>query len=227
MSLPRQPPTGRGSEWNRWDPHLHAPGTLLSDQFGNDWEGYLSRIEQAHPAVRALGVTDYFCIRGYQRVREFMRKGRLPGVKLVFPNVEMRLSLETERRKAINIHLLFAPDDPDHEAQIDGSSASSFEYRGSTYACRLEEFQRLGAAVDPGQTDAEARLRTGANQFKVDLSQLKSLVRAEAWLVRNCLVAVAAAEGDGTGGLQRDSSFLALREGGRSVRGRDLLREAQ
>jgi hypothetical protein len=90
---------GRGSEWHRWDPHLHAPGTLLGDQFGNDWDGYLARMERTQPAVRALGVTDYACIRGYRRVREHMAQGRLPGVKLLFPNVEMRLTVETERRK--------------------------------------------------------------------------------------------------------------------------------
>jgi len=35
----------RGSVWNRWDPHLHAPGTLLEDQFKGDWEAYLSLID--------------------------------------------------------------------------------------------------------------------------------------------------------------------------------------
>lgn len=23
----------RGSEWRRWDPHIHAPGTVLNDQY--------------------------------------------------------------------------------------------------------------------------------------------------------------------------------------------------
>ena len=23
-----------GSRWQRWDPHVHAPGTVLNDQFG-------------------------------------------------------------------------------------------------------------------------------------------------------------------------------------------------
>src|SRR5688500_4958863 len=39
----------RGSEWRRWDPHLHAPGTLLSDGFEGGWEDYLERIETATP----------------------------------------------------------------------------------------------------------------------------------------------------------------------------------
>ena len=26
----------RGSEWKRWEPHIHAPGTVLNNQFGGD-----------------------------------------------------------------------------------------------------------------------------------------------------------------------------------------------
>lgn len=70
----------RGSEWHRWDPHLHAPGTILNDQFSGDWESYLSRVESASPVVEALGVTDYFSIRTYREVREWKREKRLPNV---------------------------------------------------------------------------------------------------------------------------------------------------
>jgi hypothetical protein len=39
----------RGSVWNRWDSHLHAPGTLLTDHFKGDWEAYLSAVENSSP----------------------------------------------------------------------------------------------------------------------------------------------------------------------------------
>jgi hypothetical protein len=109
----------RGSEWHRWDPHLHAPGTILNDQFSGDWESYLSRVESASPVVEALGVTDYFSIRTYREVREWKREKRLPNVGLIFPNVEMRLDIKTEKKNPINIHLLFSPDDPNHVAEIE------------------------------------------------------------------------------------------------------------
>ncbi len=205
--------TKRGSEWHRWDPHLHAPGTLLSDQFDNDWDGYIDRIEKAQPTVRAIGATDYFCIQSYRRFRDCKRSGRLRDVALIFPNVEMRLTVETEQRRGINVHLLFAPDEEGHEDQIERILAQlTFDFRGSLYSCRLEEFERLGKAVEPNQQDKKAAIRAGANQFKVTLKQLKDLFRGEAWLARNCLVGMAAAEGDGTSGLQKDASFLALRE---------------
>lgn len=85
------PGSRRGSEWRRWDPHLHAPGTLLSDQFARQangvpsWEEFLVRIEQASPAVSVLGVTDYFSIRTYSKAREFKAAGRMAGVDLLFP----------------------------------------------------------------------------------------------------------------------------------------------
>ena len=45
----------RGSEWRRWALHVHAPGTLLNDQFG-DWDEYLTAIE-AQDQVRVMAVT--------------------------------------------------------------------------------------------------------------------------------------------------------------------------
>lgn len=201
-----------GSVWNRWDPHLHAPGTLLSDQFGGDWEPYLRRIETATPTVRALGVTDYFCIETYRQARKYRHAGRLPDVQLLFPNVEMRLDLKTEKTKPINIHLLFSPDDPAHEAEIDRILGHlKFEFRERTYRCTLWELAELGRAFDPSQTDNRGALCTGAAQFKVTLQDLKQLFRTEVWLRQNCLIAVAGGQGDGTAGLQDDDSFAATR----------------
>lgn len=50
----------RGSEWRRWDPHIHAPGTVLNNQFkGPDaWSDYLTVLETATPAIEAIAVTD-------------------------------------------------------------------------------------------------------------------------------------------------------------------------
>jgi len=36
----------RGSEWRRWEPHIHAPGTILNNQFGGSdpWGSYLTTL---------------------------------------------------------------------------------------------------------------------------------------------------------------------------------------
>jgi hypothetical protein len=45
-----------GSRWLRREPHIHAPGTMLNDQFkGTDgFDQYLGKIETATSAIRAL-----------------------------------------------------------------------------------------------------------------------------------------------------------------------------
>ena len=48
-----------GSLWYRWEPHVHAPGTLLNNQFGGSdpWSAYLDKLEKATPTIRAIAVT--------------------------------------------------------------------------------------------------------------------------------------------------------------------------
>jgi hypothetical protein len=60
-----------GSRWQRWEPHIHTPGTVLNDQFkGTDsWKEYLGKVEAATPTIRALGVTDYYLLDTYEHVR--------------------------------------------------------------------------------------------------------------------------------------------------------------
>jgi hypothetical protein len=98
----------QGSLWHRWDPHLHTPGTALNNQYrgASPWEDFLKAIETSDPPIRALGITDYFGIERYEQVLDQQLLGRLPDVGLIFPNVELRLSIETAKASAINIHLL-------------------------------------------------------------------------------------------------------------------------
>lgn len=213
MSISPQAACRAGSLWGRWDPHLHAPGTLFNDQFRDDWEGYLEAIETASPVVEVLGITDYFSFNCYRRVREVYQAGRLQNVKLLFPNVEMRLDLATDKKRSINLHLLFSPEDPDHEAHIERVlSEFSFEYKGRSYRCNSSDLAALGRAHNPSQRDPEAARREGANQFKTTLDKLKVVFRADAWIARNCIVAVSASSNDGTAGLQADDSFTAMRQ---------------
>jgi hypothetical protein len=49
----------RGSEWHRWEPHIHAPATILNNQFGADpWAGYLTTLAALTPTIEAIAVTE-------------------------------------------------------------------------------------------------------------------------------------------------------------------------
>lgn len=201
-----------GSEWHRWDPHLHAPGTALSDHFGGDWESYLIKIENSSPRVRALGVTDYFSIATYNAARAHKAAGRMPEVELLFPNVEIRLDIKTEKARPINVHLVFSPDDSDHEQEIERLLGRlKFEFNERSYSCTPTDLVRLGRDFDKSVTSDVAARRTGTNQFKTSLGDLRELFRNEKWLRNNCLVAVAGSSNDGTAGLKEDDSYAATR----------------
>lgn len=206
----------RGSLWRRWDPHIHTPGTVLNDQYGgaDPWEDFLARVEASDPPIEALGITDYFSIEPYEKVRELKREGRLPNVGLVFPNVELRLNIETNKGSAVNLHLLFSPDDPDHVDRIKRFLLEfEFQYQGENFRCQRDDFIRLGRAHKPQQTDQEAARSIGANQFKVSLDQLKAALHKHDWVKNNMLIAVAGGQKDGTSGLRdSDDSWAAQRK---------------
>ena len=206
----------RGSVWNRWDPHIHTPGTLLNNQYGgtNPWETFLTKVETSQPLIRALGITDYLSIEQYEEVLRQRVAGRLPDVGLVFPNVEMRFGIETSKGSGVNVHLLFSPDDPNHVEEINRFLHKlEFRYLHESYCCCKADLVRLGRRHDPSANTDDAALAVGVNQFKVDFMQLQDEWNKSEWVRRNCLVAVAAGERDGTSGLRDDSdSCAALRK---------------
>jgi hypothetical protein len=57
----------RGSEWRRWEPHIHAPGTVLNNHFGGTdaWTKYLTTLESVTPKIEAIAVTDYYITDTY------------------------------------------------------------------------------------------------------------------------------------------------------------------
>ncbi|MEL3888939.1 TrlF family AAA-like ATPase [Ferrovibrio sp. MS7] len=208
-------PLNSGSRWHRWEPHIHAPGTLFNNQFKgpNAWADYLSSLEQATPVIRAIAVTDYYCTDTYQHVvREMKESRRLPQVALVFPNVELRLDVATVKERWTNIHLLVSPDDPNHVAEIDRFlSRLRFEAFGDNFACTRADLIKLGRKSKPEMSDERAAFRHGASQFKVNFAQLREEFGKSDWAQAHMLIAVAGAETDGTSGI-RDTADATLRQ---------------
>ncbi|MDB5853781.1 MAG: hypothetical protein JWR22_1822 [Herminiimonas sp.] len=204
-----------GSKWHRWDPHIHAPGTVFNDQYrgGDAWEQFLTRVETSTPRIRALGITDYYSLDVYEAVLKRRKDGRLTEVDLIFPNVELRYAIGTGKGSPINFHLLVSPDDPDH---VDRTRrflrALTFSAHGESYRCDHADLVRLGRAHDRTLTDEQAAFAAGANQFKVNPEELRAEWKRSNWVQNNVLIAVAAGSNDGTSGLQGDPSLSTLRK---------------
>ena len=199
-----------GSTWRRWDLHVHTPDTSLNDQFG-DWDEFLAAIE-GQTEVSVLGVTDYFSIANYSRLKQYKAAGRIPGIDLLIPNIEFRIAPPNDNARAVNIHLLVCSDDPNHEAEIlNALGRLSWQYGDRNYSCLPKQLIAFGRAFDPEATDDRAALRAGVTQFKVDFTKLRDWYHSEPWLHANSLIVVAAGD-DGLSGFQQDGAWAGYRE---------------
>ena len=206
---------GRGSEWHRWEPHIHAPGTLMNDQFKGSaaWDDYLRTLETATPVIEAIAVTDYYVTDTYERFVEYKRGERLPHVQLLFPNVELRLDAATAKGGFVNLHLLVSPDDPDDVERLQRFLAGlHFDVQQERYACTPTDLARLGKKENPKIIDDRAALEYGASQFKVSFKELREEFNASAWAQANIRVAVAGGADDGTSGVRGASDRTLRRE---------------
>lgn len=185
----------------------------MNDQFtGSDpWDDYLNRLEKAMPLIEAVGATDYCSLLTYERLAEAKAKGRLQNVKLIFPNVEMRLGTGTDRGKFVNIHLLVSPDDSSHLSEMKRFLARlKFSAYGDSFSCCEGDLIQLGRKSNPSLNEDSA-LSAGVNQFKVNLDNLIQAYQQSDWAKENILIAVAGSENDGTSGV-RDGADKTLRE---------------
>src|SRR5260370_41812972 len=94
----------RGSEWRRWDLHVHTPGTAREDEY-DGWDGFVAAL-RAEKQVRVIGVTDYLSVENYAHLVGIKNSEGLGEIELLVPNVEFRLAPQTKKGSAINLHLL-------------------------------------------------------------------------------------------------------------------------
>ncbi|MDQ1806010.1 hypothetical protein RAH57_18650 [Chryseobacterium sp. CKR4-1] len=105
----------RGSEWRKWDLHVHTPKTLCSDYGGDTdtvWERYFNDLERLakDKNIKVFGINDYLFIDGYKKVLEYKNSGGLKSVDLILPVIEFRLKEFVGSRELgrLNYHILFA-----------------------------------------------------------------------------------------------------------------------
>lgn len=205
----------RGSEWRRWEPHIHAPGTAMNNQFSGPtaWTDYLTALERAAPAIEAIAVTDYYVTDTYEEVLRHKAAGRLPATKLIFPNVELRLDVATARGGFVNLHLFVSPEDPKHVEELQRLlSRLQFNVMQDRFDCTRADLIRLGKKADPNITEDNAALAYGANQFKVNFQKLREVFSESGWAKKNMLIAVAGGATDGTSGVREAADQTIRRE---------------
>ena len=105
----------RGSEWRRWDLHVHTPMSIYS-KYGapseDVWERFINDLNALPEDFAVLGINDYMFIDGYEYLRDRQRSdARLQRFRLL-PVVEFRIDkfagVQFGACKRINLHVVFS-----------------------------------------------------------------------------------------------------------------------
>lgn len=214
----------RGSEWRRWDLHVHTLGTAKNDQFTSaSFEDFCIEFfrKALDNEIAVIGVTDYFNIDNYKRVIEFAKnidsfnqttqsgqetfsaeeKEKIKNIYIV-PNVELRMMPATDSGRLVNIHCLF---NPEFISSMENDFFGSIEYSagsGSKYKMNHQGMITLGKSLDRNLDD-DAAYKKGLNTFVVSHSDLQRLYDENSNFRENVIIVVSNSSNDGASAFQQ------------------------
>ena len=199
----------KGSEWRRWDLHVHTPGTNKYDRFNGSsleqkWDTFYSDIEKYIgdgcdnlKKIAVIGITDYYSIENYLKIKN---DNRLPkSIMSVLPNIEMRIAIPAQE-SPVNIHFIFDPSfDNQIESRFLGKLKFSYPGHGDFSATR-SELIRLGKAFDASLDDTPA-YKKGVDLFLPSFDSIKELFDASKDMRDSVIIAVSNSSTDGICGI--------------------------
>ncbi len=206
----------KGSEWRRWDLHVHTKGTLKADNFKSiNFDDFCITLfkKALENGIAAIGITDYFSIDNYKKVRKFVEdidnigdftdeeKSQIKKILLV-PNVELRMLPSTDSGRLINIHCLF---DPGFVDKLDNHFFNKIKFSagpGRDYPMNRQGMIDLGKSTDSDLDDEEAYAK-GISEFVVSHDRLQKLKDSDKDFSENVIIAVCNSNKDGASGLQK------------------------
>lgn len=120
-----------GSEWRRWDLHIHTPESGMANGFSN-WDSYIKSLftKAIEKKIAVIGVTDYFTIDGYKKIKEYLADdqklaslfgqdqeliSKIHTIRIL-PNIEFRLNKLVNNRR-INYHIIFSDEINENEIE--------------------------------------------------------------------------------------------------------------
>ena len=174
----------RGSEWRKWDLHIHTPLSICQDYGGDSeevWENFITSLEQLPHDVKVIGITDYYFIDGYEKIMEYKFKGRLSNIFKIFPILEFRIdtfgSGNENKLQKINLHILFNIDENDivnelktiREEFIDQIKISSLDIH-RTKKLSKENFINIAG-----------NLQAGFNSLIPSTKEVLNIIESDTW----------------------------------------------
>lgn len=208
----------RGSEWKKWNFHVHTKGTNKNDQFSSVTmdEFFHKFFKSAYQNnIDAIGITDYFSIDRYldtiKYVSEIEKKlnpttqerlfddSEINYIKniYIFPNVELRISPTTKKGKFINLHFLFNPDKVDMLDNEFFNKLSNID----GYLMNYKSINDYGKFLNSSLQE-EQFYKYGIDNYNLEFGKIKNLLESNKLLRDNSLIAISSKSNDGVSGLK-------------------------
>jgi len=145
----------KGSEWRKWDLHVHTPFSYLNNQFNSNFENFDSifnnYVKQLFMSalkkdIATIGITDYFIIEGYKKLKNDylsndekikklgFKEDEIKKIKkiLILPNIEFRLNKLVGTNR-INFHVIFSDEVGINEIEENFLREIKFVYEGAPH----------------------------------------------------------------------------------------------
>lgn len=192
-----------GSEWRKWDFHVHTPYSILNNHFGinpfdetGNFDDYVVKLFTAavDKGIAAIGITDYFMLEGYKRIRtEYLSnpakmKACFPDDELrqkveqifVFPNIEFRNDKFVGKgASSVNYHVIFSDEIPIQEIEENFlhklTIAGDYEMQRTL---TLANIATTGKIIREENGDSGSDLLVGLNKVTVDPKQILDTLHA-------------------------------------------------
>jgi ABC-type cobalamin/Fe3+-siderophores transport system ATPase subunit len=207
---------GKGSEWRKWDLHIHTKGTSKNDQFeSHDFEYFCITLfkKAIEKDIKAVGITDYFSIDNFKKVIGFQKnvntssafsdedKTKISEIFIV-PNVELRMLPVTDTGRLINIHCIF---NPSYVAKLDNDFFNTLKFVSGSqdFLMNRQGIISLGKSLDSTSADDDCAYKKGVANFVVSHENLKKLLVNNPDLRENTIVVVSNSSNDGASAMQK------------------------
>ena len=178
----------KGSEWKKWDLHVHTKDTVKNDLFtSTTFEEFCKNLflKAIDRGIAVIGITDYFNIKNYLRVKNYQniiqsnkdfndaQKDLISNIVLI-PNVELRVLPVTDKGRLVNFHCLF---NPEYVDELEDDFFSSIEMSIGDYVYPMNESGLRKLGKSKGVTDADKAYLKGIESFLVSPEQLINLFK--------------------------------------------------
>lgn len=196
-----------GSEWSRWDLHVHTPASFTHG-YGDavtSWPAFLADLESMSPEVTVIGVNDYLSVDGYDRLKQEQSDGSLSKIQLLLPVIELRLARFAGQThwKRLNFHVIFSDSVSSDTIRSEflGRLNASYElddgnkWEGPPTIERLTELGQLIKATTPKEKiPAQDDFVLGMNSFNLEPGEVWRVLGSSSRFTGRYLTAVGKAE---------------------------------